>query len=144
MTSFEVLPYRRAEHEQFVMDTFLGSVEECWPWSDMGREKLRFNFGARLRRAHIRAAVAHVPGDPKELMGWAAVSHMDNEVVYAYTKASYRTSKDGRYAPRVATSLISGLGVDLSKPTVVRYWTLCARAIAAKPAYRIEPPRDCG
>lgn len=157
MTSFAVVPYDKRIHERFVFTTFLESVRESWPWYMVEEARLRADLALRLRQKRPGAvtAVAHVDGDPGELMGWACCVPSCNEVVYAYTKGTYRTEAappdtkemmrrmKPRFEPRVATTLISKLGLDLTAPTVLRFWTVAAQEIARHDGYQLAPTKEC-
>ena len=91
------------------------------PWEALAR---------RLRRPDTRCLVAHVPGDADSLLGWAAVQA--GAVVWAYSRDLF-----GKVRRRgLATSLLLELGVDVSEPTPLLYWSPDAAEIAAR-GYRI-------
>ncbi len=153
VTPFTVVPYDKRIHSGFVFSTFLSSVREGWPWGMMEERRLRADLTLRLRekRPGCVAAVAHVEGDPSELMGWAACVPLTNEIVYAYTKESYRTAEAAlsdtremvkRFEPRVASTLVTKLGVDLTKKTSLRYWTPCAETIDKRGGYLLRPTKE--
>jgi hypothetical protein len=104
------------------------------PWA-----QLREDFRRRTRAPGVRVGVAVLEKDADCYLGWAAVDPSANEVVYAYTTAAYRSK--GKFEPRVATSLITELGVDLTRDTAVRYWTPAAETLSHRPGYHLRPAR---
>lgn len=123
-----------------IEDTFLRSVVEGqnWPWCLVGFHQLRADFQRRTRRPETRMGVAVLRSTGAPL-GWAAVVPHENEVIYAYTLGPFRTKE--RFEPRVATTLITELGVDLTKPTTLRYWTPAAETLSKRAGYFLEPAR---
>jgi hypothetical protein len=116
---FEAEPYRREAHEAFVKSSWCKGAREPWE-----------TLAARLRRPDTRCLVAHLPGDPDSLLGWAAAA--DGAIVWAYSRELY-----GKVRRRgLMTSLLLELGVDVSEPTPCLYWSPAAAAIAAR-GYRI-------
>lgn len=118
---YEAEPYNPARHVAFVKSSWCLGANECW---DV--------LAARLRRPETRCLVAHVPGQPDALLGWAAVDTAANAVLWAYSRELY-----GKVRRRgLATSLLLECGVDVSRPTPCLYWSPAAAAIAAR-GYRI-------
>jgi hypothetical protein len=129
---YEAVPYDRDKHEGFVRASWTRGAR--LPWDELV---------AHLRRPETRCLVAHVPGDPEALLGWAAVvSHPDTggressasqgAVIWAYTRDLY-----GRIRRRgLMTSLLLDMGVDVSEPTPCLYWSPAASDIAAR-GYRV-------
>jgi hypothetical protein len=147
---FDVVPYdrRRYEHRAFVEDGFLRSVTEgrTWPWSLVSWDQLREDLRRRLRHPGTRCALAVVPGCPDDFLGWAAVQPAVNELIYAFTPAGYRTSKaeagKKRFEPRIASSLVTRLGLDLTRQVSCRYWTRALEALAQHPGYHLHPTTE--
>jgi hypothetical protein len=131
------------EHQAMVEDTFLRSVSQAWPWALVPWEHLRRDLRRRLRSPGTRSAVAVLTTDPSSCLGWAAVVPGRNEVVFAWTFGAYRSDTRGprRFEPRIATTLVTSLGVDLTAPTPVRYWTPTAATLQAR-GYLIHPTQD--
>lgn len=118
--AFEAVPYDRTAHEGFVKASWCKGAREPWE-----------TLAAYLRRPSTRCLVAHHPQAADDLLGWAAVSR--GAVVWAYSRSLY-----GKIRGRgLASSLLAMMGIDLSQPTPLLYWSPSAAAIASKGAYRI-------
>ena len=128
------------EHRAFIESTFTRSAQEGWPWSLVPRAELLHDFQRRTRRPGVRIGVAVLEADPDSYLGWAACDPSGNEVIAAYTSGAYRTK--GSFQPRVATSLVTAMGVDLTRPTTVRYWTPAAETLAKRPGYHLHPTTE--
>lgn len=131
---FEVVPIE-ARHRAYVEDTFLRSVSEVWPFSMCDWSKLRKDLRDQLKRPHCNSGVAVLKKDPDTYLGWAAVIRSLNLIVYSYTTAAYRTRQG--FEPRVASSLVTELGVDLTRSTSLRYWTPAAEAISKRSGWHL-------
>jgi len=137
---FTAVPYDRARHEGFVRSSWTNGAHEPWesitklvpaPGSN-GATMVYKHVGLAelLRRPETQCLVAHLPGDPDSLLGWAAVT--DGAVVWAYTRSLF-----GKVRRRgLATSLLYRMGIDVAEPTPCLYWSPAAAAIAAR-GYRI-------
>jgi hypothetical protein len=104
-------------HQGFVQSSWCKGAKE--PWSSLS---------VRLAQPGVHCLVASVPGDPDSLLGWACVDRDQGAVVWAYTRELY-----GRCRGRgLATNLLLDLGVDVSLPTPLLFWSPSAEAIAAR------------
>ena len=128
-----------ARHRAFIEDTFCRSVTEAWPWAMMPWANLRDDFRRRTKGPWARVGVAVLKEDPDCYLGWAAVAPMENEIVYAYTTGAYRTRPGVEF--RVASTLATHLGADLTKTTRLRYWTPAAEEISTRQGWKLEPAR---
>jgi hypothetical protein len=124
-------------HRAFIEDTFLRSVSVGWPWRMVPWPSLREDLQRRLRSPGARVGIAVLEADSQAWLGWGAVVPLDNEVIYAYTTRGYRT-RPGFEILRVATTLLTGLGADLTKPTTLRYWTPSAQTLSERPGYQLR------
>lgn len=123
-------------HRAFIEDTFLRSVTAAWPWNMVPWMSLRDDLQRRMRSPGARCGVATLDGAENVWLGWGAVVPLDNEVIYAYTPRGYR-SRIGADHMRIATSMLTALGADLTKPTKLRYWTPAAEALSKRPGYQL-------
>lgn len=134
---FDIVPFDRDPKQRaFIEDTFLRCVRQSWPWSIADFSSLKRDFQYRIRRPGARVALAVTPGDPDEFLGWAATD--GPEIIFAYTLADYRSK--GAFKPRVATTLVTQWGIDLSAPTPLRYWTPTAQILSER-GYNLHPAR---
>lgn len=118
---YDAAPFEAERHRAFVQASWCKGARE--PWEALA---------SRLRRPETRCLVAHIPGDPDSLLGWAAADVVGGAVIWAYTRDLY-----GRLRRRgLATSLLFDLGIDVSEPTPCLFWSPAAAAIAAR-GYRI-------
>jgi hypothetical protein len=120
--AYEAVAYHGDTHGGFVKSSWCSGARQ--PWEALA---------SRLRRPDVRCLVAHLPGDPDSLLGWAAVDEVTGSVLWVYVRELY-----GRVRHRgLMTSLLLEMGVDVSRPTPCAYWSPAAAAIASKGAYRI-------
>lgn len=138
--NFDIAPYDRSNpaHCAFVEDTFLRSLTTNWPWLMVPWNELRNDLRSRLRRPGVLCAIATVKDDPIAFLGWAAVNPAFNEIIYAYTIGAYRTRHNTKWEPRVASGLVSKLGVDLTKSTEVVFWTEITELLSKRPGWNLE------
>jgi len=116
---YEATPYNRELHEAFVRASWTRGARRGWD-----------ELAAHLRRPETRCLVAHVPGDPEALLGWACVR--EGAVIWVYSRDLF-----GRIRRRgLGTNLLLELGVDVSQPTPCLYWSPAATEIAAR-GYRV-------
>lgn len=111
---FDVSPYAQARHQGFLQTSW------CWgakqPWASLS---------TRLAQPEVACVVASVASDPDSLLGWACVDRSQGAVVWVYVRELY-----GRLRRRgLGTSLLMHLGVDVSKPTPLLFWSPAAEAI---------------
>jgi hypothetical protein len=130
VSEFVIVPFDSQRHTPFVFDTFRKSVGEQWPWSAMPRRVLDDD----LRRQLIlgRALVAVAADDDDNFLGWTVCRPELNQVVFGFVKYLYRQ----RFS--IGSSLVLAAGVDLTRPTLVRYWTRAAERISSKPGYQLR------
>ena len=100
-------------------------------------EALRADFRKRTRAPGVRMGVAVLESDTDSFLGWAAVDPSRNEIIYAYTSSPYRTRD--RFEPRIASTLVAAMGVDLTRDTTLTYWSPAAQTIASRPGYHLQP-----
>jgi hypothetical protein len=131
MIEFDVVPYDRAAHESFVMASFAKCLGDQWPWCFLPRLALREDLRRLLAGPDTRTLVAVAPDDADNFLGWACCRPALNEVVFAFTKYEYR-QKFG-----VCSTLVLAAGVDLTKPTGVRYWTRAAERIGRRAGWNL-------
>lgn len=114
---YELHSYDEGAHRGFLQSSWCHGAKQ--PWSSLS---------ARLASPEVACVVASVPGDADSLLGWACVDRAEGAVVWAYTRELY-----GKVRRRgLATSLLLALGVDVSEPTPLLFWSPCAEAIAAR------------
>lgn len=114
---YAVHSYQPEAHRGFLQTSW------CWgakqPWSALS---------VRLASPEVACAVASVPDDADSLLGWACVDRAQGAVVWAYVRELY-----GKVRRRgLATSLLLSLGVDVSEPTPLLFWSPVAAEIAAR------------
>lgn len=127
MSEFAVVPFEE-RHRAWVMDSFRRSVMDCWPWSAVPAHLLLEDLRRNLMIG--RTVVAVAADDPDSFLGWASTLPAENTVVMAFVKYAVRRMAIG-------SGLVLATGVDLTRPTGVRYWTRAAERIGRKPGYRL-------
>lgn len=121
---YESTPYDRAKHEGFVKASWVLGARHRW------ETLCRF-----LRHPETLSRVAHLPGKPDDLIGWAVVNR--GRVVWAYTRRLF-----GKLRRRgLMTSLLFEMGIDPSKPTPCLFWSPDAAVIAVRGYRFIFSPR---
>lgn len=122
----EIVPYESEKHGAFVRASWCRGARQPWPvLADL------------LRRPDTTCAVAHLPGDPDSLLGWAAVHQ--GAIVWAYTR-----SLDGELRRKgLATALLARLVVlplgapAFGEPIRCLNWSPHAAAIARAGHWKI-------
>ncbi len=113
---FRAVPYDRESHEGFL----------CSSWTNGARRPFA-ELQAWLRKPATRCAVAHIPGDPDSLLGWAAADYGNGALIWIYVRDLH-----GHVRRRgLGTELLwhVGFGDGVTVPSL--YWSPHASAIAA-------------
>ena len=137
MSDYAIIPFRPDAHAPLVFDSFTATLygkrgtTGCWPWNvaPTGRWETQCDFRRRLARGRCAVAAYATPDGPV-LAGWAAVD--GPEVLFAFVKEAYRRSG-------IAGTLLERLGLNMSAPVAVRYWTPAAAAISLKDGWQLRP-----
>lgn len=113
--AYDVASYDRTRHEAFVRRSWVRGARQSWAV-----------LQARFRRPDVRCLVAHAPGRPETLYGWAAVDDRLRAVIFAYSRGwPTRIRRRG-----LMRSLLQRLGYELTRPLRCLYWTPYATALA--------------
>ncbi len=142
MSEYEIVPFDPVAHAPLVFDSLAatlygkGGSPGCWPWNvaPAGRWETVCDFRRRLARGRAAVAVYETEHGPV-LAGWAAVD--EGSVLFAYVKAAYQRSG-------IASTLLERLGVDMSQPVAMRYWTPSAAAISRRDGWQLRQAEDQG
>jgi hypothetical protein len=129
MREFQIVPYDAGKHLAWVTDSFRRSLQDQWPWAAVPPFFLLEDL--RRQMATGRTVVAVAEDDADAYLGWCAAHPEANEIVFAFTKFHFRQ----RFG--VGVALATAAGVDLTRPTGVRYWTRASERIDRKPGYRL-------
>lgn len=123
----ELHPYSPRAHRAYVLSTW-----------ERGSGKSRDLLAGML--PELSCVVAAVPGEPDDLMGWAAVER-GGAVVWCHVRRVFwrmtavepgglRVLAPNDSCGGLATAMLAELGVNLHAPTACRYWSPMAARIA--------------
>lgn len=119
------LPYDRAAHERFVLDSWVHGVCEhrrhfCRP---------RRTMADLLRRPEVRCVVAVDPDDWDSLLGWAAA--LGPVALWVHVRDPFGAGRLRRRG--LGTSLLIAAGLDPSQPTPCQFWSPLGSLWASRP-----------
>jgi hypothetical protein len=129
MSDFTIVAFDRDRHGPFVLDTFAKSIAKVWPYSLCAWRPLVDELKRTLASPDARALVAELPVDSDAFLGWSLTVPKRNEVVFAYTRHSYRRQWG------ICSGLILAGGIEIARPTPVRFWTRASERIRLRPGY---------
>lgn len=126
---YRIQAFKADEHGPFVYDSFVRSLHEQFPWSEIPVGRLDDIFKRILADPETTTLVA-LDNDGDTILGWMCARKMSQEVVFGFTR--YATRRMG-----IGSSLLIACGIDPMQPFGVRFWSRACERISMRPGWSL-------